>query len=230
MPAVSHLPEEWRTQTAERRTCVPFLVSLRGCSYYVAQEQKRELHMGEDVEVVEGSAELDALKKTWWLLALLGVLSIGFGLLLIFWPSATLTTITAIVGLFMIITGVIRFFVGVFDSSSDERWLLVFMGIIGVALGVIILKNPEATIKVIVLITAVFWLIGGMVDVFRGIANSNLPDRGARIALGALSVLFGAVLLVWPAVTVGVFAILMGIYVVIFGLIEIVAAFQIRNA
>ena len=186
--------------------------------------------MAEDVEVAESSEEFAEMKKTWWLLALLGVLSIGVGLLLIFWPSATLTTVTAIVGLFMIITGLVRFFVGVFDSSSDERWLLVFMGIVGVALGVIIMKNPEATIKVIVLITAVFWLIGGMVDVFRGIANSNLPDRGARIALGALSVLFGVILLVWPAVTVGVFAVLMGIYVVIFGLIEIVAAFQIKKA
>jgi len=186
--------------------------------------------MGDDVEVVESSAELDEMKRTWWLLALLGVLSIGIGLLLIFWPSATLTTITAIVGLFMIIAGVVRFFVGVFDSSSDERWLLIFMGIIGVALGVIILKNPEATIKVIVLITAIFWLIGGMVDVFRGIANSELPDRGVRIAFGALSVLFGVILLVWPAVTVGVFAVLMGIYTVIFGLMEIVAAFQIKKA
>ena len=186
--------------------------------------------MAEDVEVVESSEEFAEMKKTWWLLALLGVLSIGVGLLLIFWPSATLTTITAIVGLFMIVTGVVRFFVGLFDSSSDERWLLVFMGIIGVALGVIIMKNPEATIKVIVLITAVFWLIGGMVDVFRGIANSDLPDRGVRIALGALSVLFAVILLVWPAVTVGVFAVLMGIYIVIFGLIEIVAAFQIKKA
>jgi uncharacterized membrane protein HdeD (DUF308 family) len=186
--------------------------------------------MGDEVEVVESSQELTELKRTWWLLALLGVLSIGVGLLLIFWPSATLTTITAIVGLFMILTGVVRFFVGVFDSSSDERWLLIFMGIIGVALGVIVMKNPEATIKVIVLITAVFWLIGGMVELFRGIANSDLPDRGARIALGALSVLFGVILLVWPAVTVGVFAVLMGIYVVLFGLIEIVAAFQIKKA
>ena len=186
--------------------------------------------MGDEVEIVETSPEFDEMKRTWWLLALLGLLSIGFGLLLIFWPSATLTTVTAIVGLFMIIAGVVRFFVGVFDSSSDERWLLVFMGIIGVVLGVIIMKNPEATIKVIVLITAIFWLIGGMVDVFRGIADPDLPDRGVRIAFGALSLLFGVILVVWPAVTVGVFAVLMGIYVVFFGMIEIVAAFQIRNA
>ena len=186
--------------------------------------------MGDDVEVVEGSEELNDMKRAWWLLALLSVLSIGIGLLLIFWPQATITTITMIVGLFMIITGVVRFFVAIFDSSSNERWLLVFSGIIGVVLGVIIMKNPEATIKIIVLITAIFWLISGMVDVFRGIANADLPDRGLRIVFGGLTLLFGVIILVWPAITVGVFAVLMGIYTVFFGLIEIVAAFQLKKA
>jgi uncharacterized membrane protein HdeD (DUF308 family) len=186
--------------------------------------------MGDEVEIAEGSAELNDMSRTWWMLALLGVLSIGIGLLLIFWPEATITTITTIVGLFMIITGVVRFFVALFDSATDERWLMVFAGIVGVVLGVIIMKNPETTIKVIVLITAIFWLIGGMVDVFRGIANSSLPDRGTRIIFGAITVLFGVIILAWPGVTVGVFAILMGIYTVFFGVIEIVAAFQIRKA
>lgn len=186
--------------------------------------------MGDEVEIVESSPEVDEMKRTWWLLALLGVVSIGIGLLLIFWPSATLTTITVIVGLFMIITGVVRFFVAVFDSGSNEGWLMAFAGIIGVVIGVIIMKHPETTIKVIVLVTAIFWLISGMVDVFRGIANSHLPDRGVRIAFGAFAILFGVIILVWPQVTVGVFAILMGLYAVLFGLIEIVAAFQIRKA
>jgi len=186
--------------------------------------------VGDEVEIVEVSAEFQELKRAWWLLALLGVLSIGIGVLLIFWPSATITTITTIVGIFMIITGLVRFFVAVFDSDSNERWLLVFSGIIGVVLGVIIMKNPELTIKVIVLVTAIFWLVSGMVDVFRAIANPYLPDRGLRIVFGALTVLFGVIILAWPEVTVGVFAVLMGIYTVFFGLIEIVAAFQLKKA
>lgn len=186
--------------------------------------------MGDEVEIVEVSEEFKEMKRAWWLLALLGVVSIGIGLLLIFWPNATLTTITTIVGLFMIITGVVRFFVAVFDSGSNERWLLVFSGLLGVALGVIIMKNPEATIKVIVLVTAIFWLISGMVDVFRAIANAYLPDRGLRIVFGSLSILFGVIILVWPEVTVGVFAVLMGIYTIFYGMIEIAAAFQLKKA
>lgn len=189
--------------------------------------------MGEtlaDAEIVEIDAEIAELKKAWWLLGLLGLLSITIGVLLIFWPGPTITTVASLVGLFMIIVGVIRFFVAVFDSRSNDRWLMVFAGIAGVVIGAIIMKNPELTIKIIVLATAIFWLISGMIEIFRGVTNSYLPDRGLRIGLGVFSVLFGVVILVWPSVTVGVFAVLFGLYSVLFGLIEIAAAFQLRKA
>lgn len=172
----------------------------------------------------------EGLKKGWWLLALLGVVSIGIGGLLIFWPSQTLLVVTTIVGLFMVVAGVVRFFVAILDSHSHDRWLMALAGIIGVALGVIVMKNPDTTIKLVVLITALFWLISGMVDFFRGLTNDALPDRGLRILFGALSAVFGIVVLVWPDISVGVFAVLVGIYVVLFGILEVVAAFQIKNA
>ncbi len=179
-----------------------------------------------DVEVYEA----EDLSRSWWMLLILGILSIGFGALLIFWPGRTLTVVTTIVGLFMIVAGVIRFFVAVFDSDADGRWLLVISGIVGVVLGVVIMRNPESTIKVIVLLTAIFWIISGMVDFFRGLTNEMLPDRGARIAFGALAAVFGIVILAWPDITIGVFAVLMGIYVVLFGILEVVASFQVKNA
>ena len=169
-------------------------------------------------------------KKAWWLLLVLGVISVAIGGLLIFWPGSTITVVTMIVGFFMIVTGVVRFFVAVVDSHSQDRWLMVFAGIIGIVLGVVVMKNPEGTIKVIALIVAIFWLIAGLVDFFRGLTNPDLPDRSTRIVFGLMSALFGVVILVWPAITIGVFAILVGIYAVFFGILEIVAAFQIKNA
>lgn len=170
------------------------------------------------------------LRKGWWLLAVSGVFSVIIGGLLIFWPGATITVVTAIVGFFMIVTGVIRFFVSVLDSHAEDRWLMALAGIIGIVLGVIVMKNPEGTIKVIALIVAVFWLISGLVDFFRGLTNPSLPDRSIRIVFGLMSVLFGVVVLVWPAITIGVLAVVAGIYSVSFGVLEIVASFQLKNA
>ena len=185
---------------------------------------------GADVTEIEVYDATDDLKRAWWLLLVMGLASFVIGALLIFWPGPTLTVVTTIVGLFMIIAGVVRFFVGVFDGNREHRLMLVFLGIVGVVLGVVIIRNPEATIALIVLLTALFWLVSGMVDLFRGLTNAQLPDRGLRILFGALSALFGVIILVWPDITVTVFAILMGIYIIIFGLLEILAAFQLKNA
>jgi uncharacterized membrane protein HdeD (DUF308 family) len=179
------------------------------------------------VEVVDPVGDL---KKSWWLLLLLGLISIAVGGLLIFWPGQTLTVITSIFGFFMILSGVVRFFVAIFAGNVEGRWLLMIASIVGVVLGVVVLKNPTATIGVIVLITAIFWLISGMVDLFRGITDTSLPDRGARVAFGALAAILGVVVLVWPAPTVLVFAVLAGIYAVVFGFLEIVSAFALKKA
>ncbi len=180
-----------------------------------------------EIEVYDAT---ESLKRVWWLLLVMGIASLAFGALLIFWPGRTLTVVTTIVGLFMIVAGVVRFFVGVFDGSSEHRLLLVILGVVGVVLGVVIIRNPEATIALVVLLTALFWIVSGMVDLFRGLTNSHLPDRGVRVLFGALAALFGVIILAWPDITVTVFAILMGIYVIVFGLLEILAAFQLKNA
>jgi uncharacterized membrane protein HdeD (DUF308 family) len=182
------------------------------------------------VTTAETYDPIEDIKKVWWLLLVLGIVSVALGALLIFWPGRTLTVVTAIFGLFMIFSGVVRFFVAVFDSGSEQRWLMVFSGIIGVVLGVIVMKNPEAVIHIIVLITAIFWLISGMVDLFRGLTDSALPDRAVRIGFGALSAAFGVAILLWPAPTVLVFAVFAGVYMMFFGVIEIVVALHIKNA
>ena len=63
---------------------------------------------------------VEEAKKAWWLLALLGALSVAFGALLIFWPGQTLTVVTTIIGLFMVINGLIRFGVAVFNLRTQN--------------------------------------------------------------------------------------------------------------
>lgn len=103
-------------------------------------------------------------------------------------------------------------------------------GIAGIVLGVVVIKNPEATIGVIVLVVAMYWLISGLVDLARGLTDSSLPDRTLRIVFGLMSAIFGIVILTWPGVTVGVFAVVSGMHAAFYGVLEIVAAFQIKSA
>lgn len=185
-----------------------------------------------DVEMsdLETTVAMAELRRAWWLLLVFGIFSVGIGVLLIVWPGQTLAVVTMLFGILMIVSGLVRFVLAVMDSGSEHRWLLVIWAILGVVLGVVVLRNPGEVIWLIVLLTGILWIVGGMVDLFRGIADSDAPDRGVRVVFGILSGLFGVLILLWPAPSVLVFAIFAGAYAIFFGVLEIVAAFQLRSA
>ena len=170
------------------------------------------------------------LKQAWWLLLVFGLSAVGLGVALVFWPGKTLTVVLILIGIYMLIFGVVRFLVALFDSSVEHRWLEAFLGIAGVVFGLVVVRQPEGALAVVVLLTGLFWLIAGFVDLFRGITDGALPNRGLRIGLGILAIAAGAVLLLWPAATVTVLAIVAGIQLVVSGVFEAVAAVQLKNA
>ena len=177
-------------------------------------------------EVADPVAEM---KKVWWVLLLFGILSVGFGVVLLVWPGRTVTVVATLFGLLMIISGVVRFITALLAEGVSQRWLYVVSAILGVVLGVLVMKYPEQTIGVVVLIVALFWIISGMVELFTGITYES-PDRGIRILFGALSIAMGAAVLLWPAPTVLVLAIAAGVYAILIGVLEVIAAFAIKNA
>jgi uncharacterized membrane protein HdeD (DUF308 family) len=69
-----------------------------------------------------------------------------------------------------------------------------------------------------------------MVNFFRGIADSNMPDRRFRIGFGALSAALGVAILLWPAPAVLFFVVFASVYTLIFGVLEIVEALRIKNS
>lgn len=87
---------------------------------------ERECMADAQIEVYDYSEDL---KRAWWLMLVSGVFSLAIGGFLIFSPKATITVITMVVGIFMIVTGVIRFLVAVFDSEAAERWLTIFQAL-----------------------------------------------------------------------------------------------------
>ncbi len=170
------------------------------------------------------------LKSYWWLLLISGVLSIFIGAALLFWPGKTLTVVGFLIGIWMLFFGIMRFLIALFGGESDERWVLAIVGVVGIVLGIVVMRNPSETIGIIVLIAAIFWIITGLVDLFRGIGDGDMENRGWVIAGGVIAVLAGAVVLLWPAASVTVLAIIAGVFFIVDGIMQIVAGFQVKSA
>jgi len=176
------------------------------------------------------TAVYDELKSYWWLLLISGVVSILLGGALLFWPGKTLTVVGFLIGLWMLFAGVLRFLIALFGGDTDGRWVILVVGIVGIVLGIVVMRNPSETIAIIVLIAAIFWIITGLVDVFRGISDSGMESRGWVIFGGVVAALAGAIVLLWPAASLLVLAVIAGVFFIVDGILQIIAGFRVRSA
>ena len=176
------------------------------------------------------TAVYNELKSYWWLLLLSGILSIFIGGALLLWPGKTLTVVGFLIGLWMLFAGIMRFLIALFGGDTDGRWVILFVGIVGIVLGIVVMRNPTETIAIIVLIAVIFWIITGLVDIFRGISDSGMENRGWVIFGGVIAALAGAVVLMWPSASVLVLAVIAGVFFIVDGIMQIIAGFQLRSA
>jgi len=118
-----------------------------------------------------------------------GIVSLVFGILLFTQTSATLALIMLLVGLGWFIQGIVTL-VGIFIDKSAWGWKL-FGGIIGLAAGLLVLRNPlESTVAIPAVVAILLGIFGVLIGVSALIAAFQGEGWGAGI-FGAISLLIG---------------------------------------
>ncbi len=166
----------------------------------------------------------------WWLFLVTGVVSLLIGAALIWFREETLTFVGIMIGLWILFFGIIRFLLAMFGGESEGRVMLAVVGVLGIALGIVVMKNPTETIGIIAVIIGLFWIVFGLIDVFQGVTNSDLPGRWWTVLGGVVAAGAGVLLVFWTEPTVLVLALIAGIFLIIEGVLEIIAAFQVKAA
>lgn len=170
--------------------------------------------------------------RSWeWVLAF-GVLTLLAGIAALAWPGPTLVLLAFIVGAQLVIGGIFQF-VRAFATRDVEGGTRVLLGILAVLsflAGIILLRHPFATVAVLALIVGLFWVVGGLMETFHGIAEHRLPGRGLAIALGLLSILAGLLVLTFPAGSLLTLTLLFGVWLAVCGVVEIGMALTLRHS
>ncbi len=161
-----------------------------------------------------------------------GAVSVIFGALVIFWPDVTVQVVAVLFGIQLLVHGAFRLAesVAITDASGGSRALLAVLGILSIIVGVLCLRHVLQTIAVLALLLGLFWLVGGIIELFRAITDRSMPNRGLAAVSGALGAVAGIVVLVWPGISVLALAVVLGIWLVIFGLIAIFAGMRAGTA
>ena len=164
-----------------------------------------------------------------WLMLLLGITSVVFGVAVLVWPDATVRVLGVLVGFWLLVSGAARI-VGAFASGRGlgRQLLSGIVGVIVMIAGLACLREVAKGVLVFAFMIALTWLLSGIAAIVGGIGASGAARVGL-IILGLLSVVVGLVFMLWPSLSLAVFVIMTGIGALVVGIGEIVIAFQLRR-
>jgi uncharacterized membrane protein HdeD (DUF308 family) len=163
----------------------------------------------------------------WWVVLVIGLVFVVFGIVMLFDVAAGATTIAIIVGAFLIFDGLVEMVSGGRRGGS-RVWALI-LGILLVIGGVVVIAWPGVTFLAIAIIWGVTLLVGGIARVVSAAVLRGY-GWGWLVVLGILETILGIVMLAWPDVTAYVILLLIGIYSIIAGIIQIFLSFQLKRA
>jgi uncharacterized membrane protein HdeD (DUF308 family) len=171
--------------------------------------------------------QLREILSLWWLLLLGGIISLIVGVVLLVWPSETLTTVALIVGVYLLLAGCIGIGLA-FAEPSDSRASALLRGALAGVAGLIVVRHPGGTTLVIALAVGILLVITGVMKLVA--VSAAVGGRGWLLFGALLDIAIGVVLVAWPQFGVNSLAVLLGIALLVRGLVEVTGAFALRAA
>ncbi len=183
-----------------------------------------------DVTVVRTSDE-PPIRISWWVLAVVGAISIAIGIAAMVWPKPTLTVIGVLFGAYLAFWGAVGLLNAVAapeDTPTGLRIVALLIGILALLVGLLLIVDPGKSSQVLVWILG-FWLcLLGALEIVRAIVV-----RAGRVwhAIWGLVVLVaGIILLSNSKVGLGTLVVIVGVTLILQGLMEIMLALLLRKA
>jgi uncharacterized membrane protein HdeD (DUF308 family) len=159
-----------------------------------------------------------------------GLLSIVIGLLVIFWPGASVVVIAWLFAIQLIVSGILQLISAIKgDSGTGGQILMGLLGALSILVGLLCLRAPLQTAVVLGLLIGATWVIGGVIGIVHAIGAGPGSHRAWPITSGVLSVLGGAVVLVYPGLSFAAMTWLFGIVLVTIGVVLLAESFMTRR-
>ena len=102
---------------------------------------------------------------------------------------------------------------------------LVAVGFVSTLAGVVVLVWPDITLVTLAVVTGVFLLVDGALEIVRALRSHGDEGYALLALLGALSVIAGLIFIKHPFNTIEVFVLVLGAWFVVVGVTRFVMAF-----
>ena len=180
------------------------------------------------MQLNEAGTEAAAV-NSWQATIVLGVITVTLGLIVTFYPSATVNAISVLFGLLLIASGLFHL-IRVFGGNEAHRVWMGISGLLLIVIGVVMLRHLHLTVALIGLIIGITWIVQGVIALIVSFSGGAREGGGWWIFFGIFSLVGGIVITAVPTESVKVLAVLIGIWFIFQGLFEIAGGLRIRQA
>ena len=171
------------------------------------------------------------LARIWKVTALRGALAIAFAVVILIWPNIGLATLIALFGALALVSGLATI-VGAFNLPirGGERAWLVFEGLLGIVVGVVVFVWPDLSALGLLYAIAAWAIVMGGFEIALAFV---LPLSGERSLLavlgGLLSIAFGVIMFAHPGAGAVALLALVAAFALVTGVVQIAFALELRR-
>lgn len=152
--------------------------------------------------------ELHDSTAGWWVLALVGLLSIAAGVIILFKPSDSLATLAVIAGIFLVLDAIVELLAAIV-GATQSRGLLALVGVLTLLVGILLIRHPVQGVTFVALLLGL-WLV--TVGAVRLVTAFERPDhRGWHVFAAAVEIVAGIVIVSSPDIGYATLALLTGL-------------------
>jgi uncharacterized membrane protein HdeD (DUF308 family) len=173
----------------------------------------------------------ETLIQNWWLFLLRGIFGIIFGCIALIFPGATILSLVILFSAYMLVDGV----VGIMSAvrairRKEDRWgVLIFEGLLNIAVGIAAFLWPGLTVVAFVWLIAAWAIVTGGLITAAGFRLNMDHGRWWLILGGLLSLAFGVLLIIAPLIGAVVLTWWLGAYALVFGIALVIFSFKLRS-
>ena len=172
----------------------------------------------------------EALAQNWWLFMLRGIFGIIFGLIALIYPGPTMLSLVLLFAAYMLVDGVAGIISAARAIRRRDRWdLLIFEGLVDIAVGILAFLWPGITVVAFVLLIASWAVVSGGLMTTAGLRLNTSHGRWWLVLGGLLSLAYGVLLIATPLIGALVLTWWLGAYALAFGVALIGFSFKLRS-
>lgn len=163
-------------------------------------------------------------KENWWALVLGGVVTLLFGLAVVFWPSLTLLVLIYLFSAYVLVTGVVYVLAGLGVVGRSDTWFLpVVLGAFQLGVGVYLLQHTSVKFSTLIVLIGFVLIATGVFEAVNAYYTARLSVRAQAVSYlaGLAGIVAGIVILFAKQVHGVSFVWILGLYAIVVGTIHL---------